>query len=232
MKLHPCPLCGPPFDALDLRCAMCCGHRVTAHTKTFDITHFQNRDLAHFADHSLHVLVGNPARVWTRPAVVSVEADTPTEWKLAFAADQPLTPADAEAGEPVTGIALSDAAGRLVARRPEAFGNYSGGRWTFTYSITVAFGAPHPLLARYRKKPVEVEAARWEGPWVKLPGVFAESAGGDPATAAGEKVSYYVVTIHGQKAYLSPGDWVITESNGTNHYPCQDSVFRATYDRV
>ncbi len=231
MPLPPCPLCRPPLDALGLRCAMCHGHRVTACTDHFVVSHFQGRTLDNLHDHTFHVLLGDPpARVWSRPATVEVVADTPAEWKLDFRPDRPLSGADAAQGEPVTGVALSDARGRLVARRAKPFGNFSGGEWKFSYALTVAFRPPHPALARYRKKPVEVQAGQWKGPWVKLPGVFAESAGGDPGSIGGEKVRYYVVTIHGQKAYLSPGDWVITEPNGENHYPCQDEIFRASYD--
>ena len=40
----------------------------------------------------------------------------------------------------------------------------------------------------------------------------------------------YVVTAHGLRAYLSPGDYVIAEPEGTGHYPCKESIFVSLYD--
>ena len=87
-------------------------------------------------------------------------------------------------------------------------------------------------MPKYRKKPIEVEAVQWPGPWAQVPGVCVETVAGNPSAIGGELVRHYVVTIHGQRAYLAPGDWVITEPNNENHYPCKDDVFRATYDPV
>lgn len=42
----------------------------------------------------------------------------------------------------------------------------------------------------------------------------------------------YVVTIHGQRAWLSPGDWVIKEPDGIHHYPCKPDIFEATYEKM
>ena len=41
---------------------------------------------------------------------------------------------------------------------------------------------------------------------------------------------FYVTTIHGQRAYLASGDWVITEVDGVHHYPCKPDIFAATYE--
>lgn len=49
----------------------------------------------------------------------------------------------------------------------------------------------------------------------------------------GEPTPYaYVVTIHGEKAKLAPGDWVITEPDGEHHYPCKPDIFEATYEPI
>lgn len=75
---------------------------------------------------------------------------------------------------------------------------------------------------KYRKRPVIVEATRWF-PGLAVPGVHDQGYEGKP----------YVVTIHqGQRAYLEPGDWVITEADGIHHYPCTPDVFAATYQMV
>jgi hypothetical protein len=68
-------------------------------------------------------------------------------------------------------------------------------------------------MARYRKRPVEVEAFQWfEG--------------------RGLPAAFYVVTIHGQRAVVADGDWIITEPDMIHHYPCKPEIFEATYDPV
>lgn len=42
----------------------------------------------------------------------------------------------------------------------------------------------------------------------------------------------YVVTIHGERATLAPGDWVIREPDGEHYYPCKPDIFEATYEAV
>jgi hypothetical protein len=74
----------------------------------------------------------------------------------------------------------------------------------------------------FRKRPLAVQADQWF-PGREVAGVAAEPRpGGDPPR-------HYVVTIHGQRAYLEPGDWVIAECDGIHHYPCKQDVFKATY---
>ena len=77
-------------------------------------------------------------------------------------------------------------------------------------------------MAKYRKKPVVVEAEQFlEGK--ALPrGVQIE----------GETPYASVVTIHSQKAYLQYGDWVIAEPDGEHHYPCKPDIFEQTYEKV
>jgi hypothetical protein len=76
---------------------------------------------------------------------------------------------------------------------------------------------------RYRKKPVVIDAVQFEGPPGKdPPGVFRRPEDDSP----------YVVTIHDQRCYLSPGDWIVPEPDGVHYYPIKDEVFRATYDEV
>jgi hypothetical protein len=73
----------------------------------------------------------------------------------------------------------------------------------------------------FRKKPIEVEAEQW------FPGKFVSGVYWRE-TNIGK--AWYVITIHGQDAYLEPGDWVITEPDGTHHYPCKPGIFETTYD--
>ena len=88
---------------------------------------------------------------------------------------------------------------------------------------------------KFVKKPIVVEAEQWF-PGHDVPGVQVEPEHAVPSRSGGtaftQPARCYVVTIHGQKAWLSPGDWVITEPNGINHYPCKPDVFAQNYDRV
>lgn len=84
-------------------------------------------------------------------------------------------------------------------------------------------------MTKYRKKPVIIEAWQffYSGPTV--PGVFYPPTSEDGKTYIGNA---YVITIHGQAAYLDDGDWVITEPDGEHHYPCKPDIFEATYEEV
>lgn len=73
---------------------------------------------------------------------------------------------------------------------------------------------------KYRKKPIIVEAEQWF-PDKKLDSVII-----DPPTRP------YVISIHGQATFISPGDWIITEPDGEHHYPCKPDIFEATYEPV
>lgn len=74
----------------------------------------------------------------------------------------------------------------------------------------------------FRKRPLAVQAEQWF-PDREVAGVMIEhSATTDPPR-------HYVVTIHGQRAYLDPGDWIIAECDGEHHYPCKPEVFEVTY---
>lgn len=39
-----------------------------------------------------------------------------------------------------------------------------------------------------------------------------------------------VTTIQGQRVAISPGEWVITESDGVHHYPCSAEEFSRLYE--
>lgn len=82
-------------------------------------------------------------------------------------------------------------------------------------------------MTKYRKKPIVIEASQFFHEAPMLPGVAYEP---DPEGKGLGRA--YVVTIHGQRAYLADGDWVITEPDGRHHYPCKPDVFAATYEPV
>ena len=78
-------------------------------------------------------------------------------------------------------------------------------------------------MARFRKKPIEVEAVQWMG--------FADGPhdlGIVPlALPAGLGC---IDTLEGGHV-VTPGDWIITGIRG-ERYPCKDEIFRATYEPV
>lgn len=51
-----------------------------------------------------------------------------------------------------------------------------------------------------------------------FPGVYHESGN-----------TYFVITIHGQKAYLADGDFVVEEPGGNNHYPCKADIWLSSH---
>jgi hypothetical protein len=77
-------------------------------------------------------------------------------------------------------------------------------------------------MAKYRKKPVVIEAEQWF-PGQAVRGVCACTARSGP----------HLHTIHeGQSVELAPGDYVIPESDGEHFYPCKPDIFEKTYEPV
>ena len=76
---------------------------------------------------------------------------------------------------------------------------------------------------RFCKNPVVVEAEQYLGFGRPLiPGVSF-----DPVADA-----HYVVTIHQQKCYILPGDWIIQEPDGVHYYPCKPDIFESNYTKA
>lgn len=99
-------------------------------------------------------------------------------------------------------------------------------------------------MAKYRKKPVEVEAVQltWKawGEVCDLLGDVISSAnpgryGAEANDACGELAPYIeltVTTIHGEPAIVRHGDWIIAEPAPGRFYPCKPDIFRQTYEPV
>lgn len=73
-------------------------------------------------------------------------------------------------------------------------------------------------MAKYRKKPVVIEATQWFGP------------GDHPAVeiSVGSNNLGWIDTLEGGHI-VTPGDWIITGVKG-EHYPCKPDVFTLTYE--
>ena len=79
-------------------------------------------------------------------------------------------------------------------------------------------------MAKFRKKPVVIEAFQWHGE--ALPDLdWASAPEGNPGTPV-----LPIPTLEGTM-YASLGDWIITGIHG-EHYPCKPDIFAATYERV
>ena len=82
-------------------------------------------------------------------------------------------------------------------------------------------------MAKYRKKPVEVEAVQWTG---KNPKQIADFFGRWPFPRKYVPTQVAIETLEGTM-YASPGDYIIKGVNG-EFYPCKPDIFEKTYERV
>lgn len=74
-------------------------------------------------------------------------------------------------------------------------------------------------MAKYRKKPVVIEATQW----FKMgdhPAVISAKLSGMPVNV--------IDTLEGEMLVTS-GDWIITGVKG-EHYPCKPDIFEMTYE--
>ena len=86
-------------------------------------------------------------------------------------------------------------------------------------------------MSKYRKRPVVIDAAIWDGHTLPdLPG-FDDIAWSFPdAGAAGFTHALEIRTLEGNM-YAAPGDWIIRGVRG-EFYPCKPDIFEATYEAV
>lgn len=92
--------------------------------------------------------------------------------------------------------------------------------------------AAQTMPAKFRKKPVVIEAVQW------FPGVVIEGVEMRPCFLPRTDPDYpcpqgehpYVRTLEGDMS-VSAGDWIITGVKG-ERYPCKPDIFAATYDPV
>lgn len=88
-------------------------------------------------------------------------------------------------------------------------------------------------MAKFRKKPVVIEAEQYRHPSMQPRGVCFCTQGAPVASEDPSESRAHVHTIHdGQIVMLEPGDWIIPEPDGEHFYPCKDSIFQATYEPV
>lgn len=84
-------------------------------------------------------------------------------------------------------------------------------------------------MAKYRKKPVVIDAEQFYADAPYPPGVCRCQVAAGPAHDGRP----HVHTMHaGQPVVLEDGDWIIPEPDGEHFYPCKPDVFAATYEAV
>ncbi len=83
-------------------------------------------------------------------------------------------------------------------------------------------------MAKYRKKPVVIEAVQYVEYGRPVPGMCLSRS-----CYSGGNTQPHVHTIHAnQVVNLEVGDFVIPEPDGEHFYPCKPDIFAATYEAV
>jgi len=78
---------------------------------------------------------------------------------------------------------------------------------------------------KFRKKPVVIEAMRWDGQNQREIETWAETIF---APDLSDRLAIFTL---GGKTYASVGDWIIKGIQG-EFYPCKPDIFEATYEKV
>lgn len=84
-------------------------------------------------------------------------------------------------------------------------------------------------MAKYRKKPVVIEAEQFDAMMNPMPDIV--HAWPDEKGVQPRDMSWgYMETLEG-RFHVMQGDWIITGIKGEK-YPCKPDIFEATYEKV
>ena len=90
------------------------------------------------------------------------------------------------------------------------------------------------MMAKYRKKPVVIEAIQYTGNnIVEIIKFMQERARGDKTRYLrfdATKMEYFIKTLEGEYI-LTEGDYIICGIKG-EFYPCKPDIFEQTYEKV
>ena len=92
-------------------------------------------------------------------------------------------------------------------------------------------------MAKYRKKPVVIEAIKFDGDFTKVDkwvGQWCPEDDGQGMWESDDKKALIIDTAEGEMR-AEIGDWIIKEPFPTNDrlfYPCKPDIFEATYEKV
>lgn len=90
---------------------------------------------------------------------------------------------------------------------------------------------PMTTPARYRKRPVEVEAIQFTGTGESCTAVTAFFGSPYAGTHRWKSTTYdggWIITLEGEMEF-NPGDWIIKGTKG-EFYPCKPDIFAEIYD--
>jgi hypothetical protein len=82
-------------------------------------------------------------------------------------------------------------------------------------------------MARYKSKPVEIEAVRWTGENVEEVADFAARI-----KVLSSQTALLWVAKSGAWCSLPTGTYVMKEPDGTGFYPCDPAVFESRWEQV
>ena len=86
-------------------------------------------------------------------------------------------------------------------------------------------------MAKYRKKPVVIEAEQYTEHGKLVKGMCCSMFCGRHKTDIWARP--HVHTIHDNQAVdVEVGDWIIPEPDGIHFYPCKPDIFEKTYEAV
>lgn len=85
------------------------------------------------------------------------------------------------------------------------------------------------MMPRYRKKPIEVEAIRYDTAAVNEVIGWIHLNGGHAWVIPNTKVLFLETLEGGMRA--NPGDWIVQGVVG-EFYPCNPEVFELTYEKI
>jgi hypothetical protein len=86
--------------------------------------------------------------------------------------------------------------------------------------MTETFG----VFRKFRKKPKVVEACQWF-PGKHVEGVTVVHDGGINAEGTFFPAHAFVTTIHGERASVVAGDYIVKEPDGVHYYPVKPDIF-------
>lgn len=84
-------------------------------------------------------------------------------------------------------------------------------------------------MARYRKKPVVVEAFQWFREMGEAGGVYKKVR--EDVSGGNDHRSYWMIDTLEGSYHVSDGDYIITGIKGEK-YPCKPDIFEKTYELV
>ena len=84
-------------------------------------------------------------------------------------------------------------------------------------------------MAKFRKKPVVIEAVKWKGVYGDPPCVRQPGPGQEHLLPVDGLLNCGIIETLEGDMIVRQGEWVITGVKG-EHYPCKDDIFRATYE--